>query len=106
MGPWVVPPAKLDRPLSSDLGLRDQEKQRGQACAGAEDNGREVGNRAGRVEQRDRVGDAGTTGDGPKVVSSLEGFLLPNHYSPAQPLALDCRRDRGRLVAFISHQDR
>ena len=33
-------------------------------------------------------------------------FLLPNNYSPAQPLALDCRRDRGRLVAFISHQDR
>jgi hypothetical protein len=33
-------------------------------------------------------------------------FLLPNNYSPAQPLTLDCRRDLGRLVAFISHQDR
>ena len=59
MGPRVVPRSKLERPLSSDLGLRDQEKQRGQARAGAEDNGREVGNHAGRVEQRDRVGDVG-----------------------------------------------
>ncbi len=67
MGPRVVPRSKLDRPLSSDLGLRNQEKQRGQARAGAEDNEREVGNHAGRVEQRDRVGDVGTTGDGPRL---------------------------------------
>ena len=65
-----------------------------------------MGNRVGRVEERERFGDVGTTGDGPKVVLSLEGFLLPNNYSPAEPLALDCRRDRGRLVAFISHEDR
>ncbi|MCU1316689.1 MAG: hypothetical protein JWN63_2011 [Candidatus Acidoferrum typicum] len=62
--------------------------------------------RVGRVEERERIVDVGAGADGAKDDLWLEGFLLPNSYSPAQTLAVGCRRDRGKQLAFNKHQDR